>query len=211
MGRQNISDNARVDRSVNTGGYSTLAQKGLSGEYELSVLVSGVHCAGCIQKIESRLAKDEAITKARLNFSTGRLVMGWEGDKERADEFVALVENLGYGVKPYDPRTEADETQKQEKFLLLCLGVGQYHADLCGVVERGRRGDGYCHARAVSLALRSHCYSGGTVFRSPVFSLGAEGLARRAYQYGCTDLACSCAGDIHERVGDFQARRACLF
>ena len=126
MGRQNISDNARVDRSVNTGGYSTLAQKGLSGEYELSVLVSGVHCAGCIQKIESRLAKDEAITKARLNFSTGRLVMGWEGDKERADEFVALVENLGYGVKPYDPRTEADETQKQEKFLLLCLGVAGF-------------------------------------------------------------------------------------
>mgnify|MGYP003133872914 CR=1 FL=1 len=126
MGRQNISDNARVDRSVNMGGYSTLAQKGLSGEYELSVLVSGVHCAGCIQKIESRLAKDEAITKARLNFSTGRLVMGWEGDKERADEFVALVENLGYGVKPYDPRTEADETQKQEKFLLLCLGVAGF-------------------------------------------------------------------------------------
>jgi len=126
MGQQNISDNAKLDRSLNAGGYSTLAQKGLAGEYELSVLVSGVHCAGCIQKIESRLAKDKAITKARLNFSTGRLVMGWEGDKERADEFVALVENLGYGVKPYDPRTEADETQRQEKFLLLCLGVAGF-------------------------------------------------------------------------------------
>lgn len=107
-------------------GYETLVQDGLDGQHELSVLVSGVHCAGCIQKIESTLAREADIAKVRLNFSTGRLAIGWHGAKTRANDFVALVEKLGYGVKPYDPDVEQEDADKQEKFLLVCLGVAGF-------------------------------------------------------------------------------------
>lgn len=125
MEQSKLQKSDRDYRSVDTG-YESLVQDGLDGQNELSVLVSGVHCAGCIQKIESSLAKNQDIEKARLNFSSGRLAMNWKGDKTRANDFVALIEKLGYGVKPYDPRIEADETQKQERFLLLCLGVAGF-------------------------------------------------------------------------------------
>lgn len=132
MGQSELSNNAghrgAVEPSASSAGngYETLVQKGLDGENELSVLVSGVHCAGCIQKIESSLAKEQDVKKARLNFSTGRLAMGWAGDAARANDLVALVEKLGYGVKPYDPKTEQDDADKQEKFLLICLGVAGF-------------------------------------------------------------------------------------
>ena len=166
---------------MNDTGYSSLVLDGLAGEHELSVLVSGVHCAGCIQKIESRLAKEQDIMKARLNFSTGRLSIGWQGSKERADDFVALVEGLGYGVKPYDPRTEADETIRQEKFLLLCLGVagfamgnimlisvGVWSADSAAMGMATRE---LFHWLSALIAIPAVLFSGRPFFRSALTAL----------------------------------------
>lgn len=181
MGQQYIPNSRRSDCSVNDTGYSSLVLDGLAGERELSVLVSGVHCAGCIQKIESRLAKEQDITKARLNFSTGRLSIGWQGSKERADDFVALVEGLGYGVKPYDPRTEADETLRQEKFLLLCLGVagfamgnimlisvGVWSADSAAMGMATRE---LFHWLSALIAIPAVLFSGRPFFRSALTAL----------------------------------------
>lgn len=89
-------------------------------------MVSGVHCAGCIQKIESSLANEQDVENARLNFSTRRLAVMWRGDASRANDYVHRVETLGYGVQPYDARTEQEETKTQERFLLLCLGIAGF-------------------------------------------------------------------------------------
>ena len=125
MEQSDIQNNETNNCSLESG-YESLVQDGLDGNHQLSVLVSGVHCAGCIQKIESRLAKETDVNAVRLNFSTGRLALSWTGDKARANDLVALVQGLGYGVAPYDPRREQDETEKQDRFLLLCLGVAGF-------------------------------------------------------------------------------------
>ena len=125
MGQSGISDSARFHSGVNSG-YEGLVQQTLEGGYALSVLVSGVHCAGCIQKIESSLAQEQDVQDARLNFSTGRLSLVWDGDAARADDFVQTVEGLGYGVHPYDVQIEKNELKAQERFLLLCLGVSGF-------------------------------------------------------------------------------------
>ena len=88
--------------------------------------MKGVHCAGCIQKIESRLAREPDVRNARLNFSTGRLNVSWEGDAARADDFAKDVTALGYGVFPYDVDQEARGAAAEERFLLLCLGVAGF-------------------------------------------------------------------------------------
>lgn len=128
MGQQHISQEPEVHGAIedNISGYETLVRDNVDGGYTLDVLVSGVHCAGCIQKIESSLTSQDHISHVRLNFSTRRLTFSWNGNIEEANDYVTLVEKLGYGVKPFDPYAEQEGTRAEEKFLLLCLGVAGF-------------------------------------------------------------------------------------
>ena len=130
MEQKNIQNHIQVHSEVIqnevSAGYESLAVQNKNGEYELSVLVSGVHCAGCIQKIESSLLSKNNIKNSRLNFSTNRLVFSWDGVAEDANTYVHDIEKLGYGVKPYDVETQQSEIQVEERFLLLCLGVAGF-------------------------------------------------------------------------------------
>lgn len=126
MEQQNIQDNASIHREIINSGYESLAVLNESGQYELNVLVTGVHCAGCIQKIESSLTNQDNIQSARLNFSTNRLSFSWDGLPSQANDYVQRIENLGYGIKPYDSTAQESESQNEERFLLLSLGVAGF-------------------------------------------------------------------------------------
>ncbi len=105
-------------------GYAKLAKKNKAGLWEMSIHVNGVRCAGCIQKIESTLHKKDKIQEARLNFSTGRLYVTWDGKAELAGDIANDVEALGYQIAP-DTQAGRDE-DKESRFLLLCLGVAGF-------------------------------------------------------------------------------------
>lgn len=128
MGQSDISNTARVSRQIEGGGFDSLAKPNDAGGYGLSVMVRGIYCAACIQKIESALNAEDDVSHARLNFSTGRLAIEWAGDKSRADDFVQKIENLGYDVYPFDAAREESVINKEERFLLLCLGVAGFAA-----------------------------------------------------------------------------------
>lgn len=185
MERQEISDESRLHRKIDThqmdGGYESLVDHNSDGFCELSVLVSGVHCAGCIQKIESSLAGDSNIKNARLNFSTRRLFIVWDGGLRRANDFVKIVESLGYSVKPYDIEVEKKETNEQERFLLLCLGISGFamgnvmllsvgvwstSVDTMGVATRD-----LMHWISAGIALPTILFSGRPFFRSALRAL----------------------------------------
>lgn len=125
MEQSAIQKHSRHHDSVEIG-YDTLTKVTADGNISLDVLVSGVHCAGCIQKIESGLMSQSHMISARLNFTTRRLHMVWTGDNTPANDFVRKIEKLGYGVTPYDPRTEREGTKEEDRFLLLCLGVAGF-------------------------------------------------------------------------------------
>ncbi len=108
-------------------GYGSLVEVLEDGLKRLSVTVSGIHCAACIQKIEHSLQSQDEITRARLNFSTQRLVIEWQGDERLADRWVDLVEQSGaYQVQPFDIHTRQDVSAQEERFLLLCMGVAGF-------------------------------------------------------------------------------------
>ncbi|MCB1561976.1 MAG: cadmium-translocating P-type ATPase [Alphaproteobacteria bacterium] len=109
-------------------GYETLVCRTDEGLYALSLMIGGVHCAGCIRKIESALAQDQNVRRARLNFSTGRLSILWDGFPAQANEYARIIENLGYEALPYDPDKDAERTKAEERFLLLCLGIAGFAA-----------------------------------------------------------------------------------
>lgn len=125
MEQQKLQDNTPNDSEIDSG-YETLATLDVDGNHTLSVLVSGVHCAVCIQKIESALSKEKDIKTARLNFSTNRLSFSWTGEPEQANKYIQIIKNLGYGVKPYDNSAAQNESLNEERFLLLCLGVAGF-------------------------------------------------------------------------------------
>lgn len=129
MGQSALSNAPSFDRPLEEGaesGYESLVRQTDEGLNEIILSVDGVHCALCIQKIESRLANEEGIVQARLNFSTRRLIIQWKGAASRANDFAQSVSALGYGVHPYDPRNVLEGTKEEERFLLLCLGVAGF-------------------------------------------------------------------------------------
>lgn len=185
MGQQTISNDARVHSAVEpaSSGYETLVQMNDDGLYVLSVLVNGVYCAGCIQKIESSLSREQGIRGVRLNFSTRRLALEWEGALEQANEYVAIIEALGYSVQPYDVDAEKSELFKEERFLLLCLGVAGFAmgnvmllsvglwsttTETMGIATRD-----FMHWVSAMIALPTILFSGRPFFRSAIKALSA--------------------------------------
>ena len=93
----------------------------------ITLLIGNVHCASCIQRIESRLAREQSVVSARLNFTTKQLRIVFEGQHSLADQYVQDIEEVGYPVSPclgLDDAVNAEK--KEEKFLLLCLAVAGF-------------------------------------------------------------------------------------
>ncbi len=121
---ETVSDQHDVRREL--GGYKSLVRQNIDNKNVLYLHVTGVHCAGCIQKVESAVYKNKDVDLARLNFSTGRLNIIWDGSPDVADDFVHDIESMGYGVQPFNPESEKNEDSHQDRFLLLCLGVAAF-------------------------------------------------------------------------------------
>ncbi len=98
----------------------------LNGTHSLNLLVDGMHCSSCVAIIESALKKQPAVQTARLNLSTKRLRVAWQGAQELGDEWVSLINSMGYHAVPFDPQTAETAEKKEEKFLLRCLAVAGF-------------------------------------------------------------------------------------
>ena len=96
------------------------------GTNSLNLLVDGMHCPSCVAIIEGALKKQENIAYARLNLSTKRLKISWNGDKKQGDTFVNLINSMGYKAVPFDVETSESAEKKEEKFLLRCLAVAGF-------------------------------------------------------------------------------------
>ncbi|MCB1720869.1 MAG: cadmium-translocating P-type ATPase [Rhodospirillales bacterium] len=188
MGRSALSDNAQLHSSVNgnhdtqiLSGYETLVEKTPEGLNTISVLVSGVYCAACIQKIEGSLSQEQDIILARLNFTTRRLTITWSGVPEQSNRYIHIIENLGYTVNPFDPQIWQEESKVEERFLLLCLGVAGFAmgnimllsvglwtttGETMGLATRE-----LLHLISAAIALPTILFSGRPFFRSAIKAL----------------------------------------
>jgi P-type Cu2+ transporter len=112
--------------SADDQGYEGLVKQSPDGFKTLSLLIGGVHCAACIQKIESAVLEQKDVVKARLNYSTGRLNIFWNGLPDIANALVRDVRALGYSVHPYNAALEKSAGDEENRFLLLCLGIAGF-------------------------------------------------------------------------------------
>ncbi len=94
--------------------------------FGLNLLVDGMHCPSCVAIIEQALQKQPAVTGARLNLSTKRLKVTWKGAENLGDQWVKLINGMGYRAVPFDPATSETAEKQEEKFLLRCLAVAGF-------------------------------------------------------------------------------------
>ncbi len=146
----------------------------VDGQNRLSLTVRGAKCGACINRIESAVNALPGIETARLNLSTGDLEIGWRGSL-KARHIVSAVSALGYGVSPRDDNRGVSDEQREERGLLIALGVAGFAtANImllsvsvwAGVGEMGETTRMVLHAISGIIALPAIIFSGRVFFKS---------------------------------------------
>ena len=103
--------------------FSAYARAVGAGEAELDLLVDGLDCPACVWLLESLLARNQAIQRARAHLSTRRLSLRWRGPPSHANDHVGLVAALGFRPAPYDAVAATTEDDREARLLLRSLAV----------------------------------------------------------------------------------------
>jgi Cu2+-exporting ATPase len=94
-------------------------------EKRLALSVRGARCGACLARIETAARALPGVSDARLNLSTGRLDVSWTGDLP-ARRIADAVTALGYGAAPLDTMADQSAEQKEERALLIAMGVAGF-------------------------------------------------------------------------------------
>ena len=163
--------------------FTTFARATGTDEAELDLLVDGLDCAACVWLLESVLARNPAMVRARVSLSTRRLSLRWRGTTAEANGHVGLVAALGFRPAPYETLAAATDDDRQTRVLLRSLAVAGFAAAnvmLLSVAvwsgHDGSMGDAtrtLFHWLSAAIALPAVAYSGQPFFRSAYTALRA--------------------------------------
>lgn len=71
------------------------------GMQSLTLLVDGIHCAACVQRIEGALEPLPGIVSVRGNLTLKRLEVCWRAGETDAGVIISILEALGYSATPF--------------------------------------------------------------------------------------------------------------
>lgn len=151
----------------------------------LDLAVQNARCAACISKIEDGVKRLPGVTRVRLNLSTGRLAVSFQGPDETAVAIIRTLDALGYPASPYTPEAGDDPRSREEKRLLRALAVAGFaSANVMLLSISVWAGEGemdlatktLMHWLSGLIALPAVAYAGWPFFDSAVRSLRAGGV-----------------------------------
>jgi Cu2+-exporting ATPase len=158
-----------------------------AGVHTLHFLVDGIHCGGCIQRIERTLAADPIVDRARVNLSTKRLTLAWRGAVGNANRLVKAVEALGYRLVAYDPAKLETSAGSEERTLLRAMAVAGFAAGNVmllsvavwagAVQDMGPATRDLLHWISALIALPAAAYAGRPFFRAAYTALSHRRLS----------------------------------
>lgn len=152
-----------------------------SGQSTLHLMIEGIHCAACVWLIETLLARQPGVVKARVNMTTRRLTLTWRSGETDAATLIHPVQQVGYRLIPYDPvRLSSDQAQHERELLramavagfaagnvmLLSVSVWAGHFSYMGEATRT-----FLHWISALIALPAVMYAGRPFFRSALMAL----------------------------------------
>ncbi|HAH11052.1 MAG TPA: cadmium-translocating P-type ATPase, partial [Alphaproteobacteria bacterium] len=140
----------------------------------LELSVTGARCAGCIKKIEGNLQALPGVTGARMNLSTGKLVVEWDGVPALANAVVDRLARLGFPSKAFDPAALSQTGDEEARLLLRCLAVAGFAAgnimlfsvSVWAGGDMGEETRTLFHWLSAMIAIPAVAYAGRPFFRS---------------------------------------------
>lgn len=106
---------------------SAFLRKEEGGSSRLELLVKGARCAGCMAKIEKGVGALPDVSSARLNLTSGKLAVTFDGPADPA-RVIETLDGLGYPATPYDPNEAKQAHDAEGRRLVLALGVAAFGA-----------------------------------------------------------------------------------
>lgn len=97
-------------------------------ERSLSFYVDGIHCAGCIRKIEQGLENIKGLKSGRVNFSTNRLRLVWDDAAFNPKRAIKKVERLGFRLVPIQAAIPGKQKTDADRKLLIAMAVAGFGA-----------------------------------------------------------------------------------
>src|SRR4051812_26492133 len=147
-----------------------------AGLQHIDLAVEGVHCAGCMAKIERGLSAIPDVTLARVNLTDRRVALEWKAGTLDPAGFIDRLEELGYKAYPYETESAEASEVAESRFLLRCLGVAAFATMnvmmLSIPVWSGNVSDmlpeqrDFFHWLSALIALPAAAYAGQPFFRS---------------------------------------------
>jgi len=163
--------------------YTEEKEKSGQTQSTLSLVIDGFHCAACGWLIEQVLARDSRVTWGRVNMTTQRLSVTWDGPADQANDILAPILKLGYRLFPFDVERVESERIARETELLKSLGVAGFAAANVMLLSiaiwagysqgMGPATRGMMHWVSALIALPAVVYAGRTFFRSALTALSA--------------------------------------
>ncbi|MEM8986883.1 MAG: heavy metal translocating P-type ATPase [Pseudomonadota bacterium] len=155
------------------------------GEARLELSVKGAKCAGCIAKIEGGVKSVPGVESARLNLSTGKLLVAWRDGALEPKAVTQAVEGLGYAATPFDPEAVKRDGDEEGRRLMRALAVSGFATAnvmlLSVAVWAGHEGEMGPGARMLmhwisgAIAVPAALYAGRPFFASAWRALKAGG------------------------------------
>ncbi len=99
---------------------------GGDGTRSLTLLVAGMHCGGCVQRIEDTLAACPGVVSVRANLTTRRVALSWRDGSASARELMDRLAALGYTATPFAERSTGRDAEG--KRLMRALAVAGFAA-----------------------------------------------------------------------------------
>jgi len=97
-------------------------------EAGLDLVVQGMHCAGCMRKIERNVGEMPGIKFVRANLSTKRVTVRWDPAIANANAVVDKLAEVGFEAVPFDPQLVGALDNREMTTLLRSLGVAGFAA-----------------------------------------------------------------------------------
>jgi P-type Cu2+ transporter len=175
--RRCLDPDVRAPRPVeDAADRSAFVRVGPDGMASLTVMVDGLQCAACVWLIEAVLAKLPGMHEGRVNMTTRRLRLTWEGGAEAWRRPVEAIERLGYRLIPFDPHSLKMARDRSGKALLRALAVAGFAAGnimllSIGIWAGAAQGMGHAtrdllHWVSALIALPAVAYAGQPFFQS---------------------------------------------
>ncbi|WP_411169653.1 heavy metal translocating P-type ATPase [Clostridium sp. MB05] len=93
---------------------------------EIKLILSGLTCANCANKIETRVNNLNGVKEATLNFTTSNLIIELNGEKpteEVIEETKSIIKKLEPGVKVFDKNDNNNITENVNRCTSSCCSI----------------------------------------------------------------------------------------